>query len=104
MRYLYFICVILQVNQLMPKPGSHWKTGRLQPKYCMIKYTLDVNKKEIDRHFSFPISTDLVGDFADVQAGLVEYGHDTLVGGLHQVHDHLVVEVVHLQQGQTGVN
>ncbi len=43
----------------------------------------------------------LVGDLADVEAGLVENSEDALVWSLHQITDHLVVEVVHLEHTRT---
>ena len=39
----------------------------------------------------------LIGDFADVHAGIIEDGNDPLVLLLHQVHDDLIVEVIDLE-------
>lgn len=42
------------------------------------------------------LQENLVCDFADVHAGLVQYREDALVLLLHQIHDDLVVEVIDL--------
>ena len=39
----------------------------------------------------------LIGDFADIHAGVIQDGDDALVLLFHEVHDDLIVEVIDLQ-------